>query len=414
VSLPDQFDGGSAAVQHDSALPLYWPVQEVKSGRIYFYQEAAEDYLPDCRVTVAGHGELTMLSSCSYLDLNGHPKIDGAAHEAIKRFGTGTHGVRLLAGTLRVHRELEERIARFKGTAAAVTFSSGFMANFSTIAAIMQRNDTIICDKLNHASIVDGCQLSRARFVRFRHNDMNHLEACLTDPEHGGRKLVIVDAVFSMDGDVINLPDVSWLCRRYGAMLMVDEAHSLGVLGRTGHGIEEHFGMPPDSVDIKMGTLSKAIPSVGGYIAASARVCEVLCHQARGFVYSAALPAPAAAAARAALDVIDEEPERVARLQQNIRHFSQRLGAEGFSRYARQFDQPTAIFPIICGDDWQGWRMATYCQRQGVYVQSIPHPVVPKGTARLRATVTAAHTTSILDRCVSVMRDGARELGILN
>jgi 8-amino-7-oxononanoate synthase len=396
--------------QHDSSLPLYWPLREAKEKDIYFYLEATESYLPDCRVNVVDHGELTMLSSCSYLNLNGHPKINKAAHDAIDRYGTGTQGVRLLAGTLDIHRALEERIARFKGTAAAVTFSSGFMANVSTITALMERNDTIICDKLDHASIVDGCLLSRAKFSRFRHNDMDHLEECLKDPENRGRKLVIVDAVFSMDGDIINLPEVSRLCRKHGAMLMVDEAHSIGVLGRTGHGIEEHFGMPPDSVDIKMGTLSKAIPSIGGYIAGSAWMCAVLAHQARGFIYSGALPAPAAAAARVAFDVIEDEPERVEALQRNIRHFSTRLGAEGFS----SSDSVTAIFPIICGDDWRGWELARYCQKQGIYVQSIPHPVVPKGTARLRATVTSAHTPKILDRCVAIMGSGAREIGIIN
>jgi 7-keto-8-aminopelargonate synthetase-like enzyme len=239
---------------------------------------------------------------------------------------------------------------------------------------------------------------------------MGHLEDCLKDRDNRGRKLVIVDAVFSMDGDVINLPEVSRLCRKHGAMLMVDEAHSIGVLGATGHGIEEHFGMPPDSVDIKMGTLSKAIPSVGGYVAGSAWMCAVLSHQARGFIYSAALPAPAAAAARAAFDVIEEEPERVQALQRNIRHFGGRLDAEGFS----SSENVTAIFPIICGDDWRGWELARYCQKQGVYVQAIPYPVVPKGSARLRATVTSAHTPDIVDRCVAIIGNGAREIGIIN
>jgi 8-amino-7-oxononanoate synthase len=393
----------------DHGLPLYWPLSEVQESGLYFYLEATESYLPDCRVSVAGHGQLTMLSSYSYLGLNGHPRINRAAQEAIERFGTGTHGVRLLGGTLDLHKDLEERIARFKGAEAAVTFSSGFMANLSTIAAILERNDTVICDKLDHASIVDGCLLSRAKFVRFRHNDMGHLETCLKDPGHCGRKLVVVDAVFSMDGDVIDLPEVSRLCRRYDAILMVDEAHSLGVLGCAGHGIEEHFGLPADSVDIKMGTFSKAIPSVGGYVAGSRRTCEILAHQARGFIYSAALPPAAVAAAREALDVIEEEPQRVRELQQNIGHFSAGLRAAGLC----SADGVSAIFPIICGDDWQGWRLARYCQRKGVYVQSIPHPVVPKGTARLRASVTAAHKPDILDRCVSVIRDGAEEIGIL-
>jgi glycine C-acetyltransferase len=381
----------------------------VQESGLYFYLEATDSYLPEARVNVVGHGQLIMLSSYSYLDLNGHPKINKAAHAAIDRFGTGTHGVRLLSGTLDLHRELEKRIARFKQTEAAITFSSGYIANMSVITTLLEGNDTVICDKLDHASIVDGCMLTRAKFVRFRHNDMDHLETCLRDQANRGRKLVVVDAVFSMDGDVINLPEVSSLCRQYGAMLMVDEAHSLGVLGRTGHGIEEHFGLSADSVDIKVGTLSKAIPSMGGYAAGSARLCEILAHQARGFIYSAALPAPAVAAARAALDVIEEEPERVQALQRNINYFGARLRAAGFALP----DSNSAIFPIICGDDWQGWHLARYCQRHGVYVQSIPHPVVPKGTARLRASVTSAHNAEVLDHCVGIMRDGAKQVGIL-
>jgi 8-amino-7-oxononanoate synthase len=391
-------------------LTLYWPLREVEESGLYFYQEAIESYLPDSRVNVVAHGQMIMLSSYSYLGLNGHPKINEAAQDAIRRYGTGTQGVRLLAGTLDLHRALEERIARFIGAEAAVTFSSGFMANLSTIAAILERSDTVICDKLDHASIVDGCRLSQAKFVRFRHNDMDHLETCLKDRANRGRKLVAVDAVFSMDGDIANLPEISALCRRYDAMLMVDEAHSIGVLGQTGHGIEEHFNLPADTIDIKMGTLSKAIPSVGGYIAGSKRLREVLSHQARGFIYSAALPPPAAAAAREAFDIIELEPWRVTQLHDNIRYFGAGLRAAGLS----PDDNATAIFPIVCGDDWAAWKMARYCQRQGMYVQAIPHPVVPKGTARLRASVTSQNKVEDFDYCLGVMRAAADKIGILN
>jgi 7-keto-8-aminopelargonate synthetase-like enzyme len=268
---------------------LLWPVREGREQDLYFYLEAIEAYLPDNRVRVVGHGEMLMLGGYSYLGLNGHPRINGATYEAIERYGTGTEGARLLAGTLEIHRQLEARVAKFKGTEAAVTFSSGYFANVSAIACLIGHHDTVICDKLDHASIVDGARLSAAKFVRFRHNDMGHLEECLKAPANSGRKQVIVDAVSGMDGDIINLPDVSRLCRQYGASLMVDEAHSIGVLGETGHGIEEHFCVPPDTIDIKMGTFSKAIPSVGGYIAGSKRLCEFLSHEARGFIYSGAL-----------------------------------------------------------------------------------------------------------------------------
>jgi glycine C-acetyltransferase len=226
---------------------------------VCFYEESTADYLPSCRVFVDGHGEMLMFGSYSYLSLNHHPAINAAAHAAIDHYGTGTLGVRLLAGTLDLHHRLEERIARFKQAEAAVTFSSGYLANVAAIGCLVGHGDTVICDKFDHASIFDGCQLSRARLVRYDHNDMDQLESRLRDASGRGRTLVVADAVFSMDGDVLNLPDVSQLCRRYGAQLLVDEAHSLGVLGATGHGIEEHFSLPGDAIDFKMGTFSKAI-----------------------------------------------------------------------------------------------------------------------------------------------------------
>lgn len=392
---------------NDQALETYWPIGTLREQDLYFYLERIEAYLPGCRVRVTGRGDMLLLGGYSYLGLNGHPAINAAALAAIERYGTGTHGVRMLAGTLELHKDLEAAVARFKGTEASATFSSGFFANVSTIACLVGRHDTVICDKLDHASIVDGCQLSGAKFVRFRHNDMDHLEMCLKDRAHPGKRMVIVDAVFSMDGDIIDLPEVSRLCRAHGATLMVDEAHSVGVLGETGHGVEEHFGLPPDAEDIKMGTFSKAIPSVGGYIAGSRKLCDFLYHQARGFIYSGALPPSSAAAALAALGVIEREPERVRRLRENTEYFADRLREAGFSYLNSQ----TAIFPIICGDDWQAWRLARNCQRRGVYVQAIPHPVVPKGTARLRAAVSAAHTREDLDFCLSALRAGAEEVG---
>jgi glycine C-acetyltransferase len=392
---------------NDQALETFWPIASLRDQDLYFYLEQIEEYLPGSRVRVRGHGEMLLLGGYSYLGLNGHPEINAAAIRAIEQYGTGAHGARMLAGTLDLHKELEQAIAGFKGTEAAATFSSGFFANVSTIACLVGRHDTVLCDKLNHASVVDGCQLSGANFLRFRHNDMEHLEATLKAAPPAGKKLVIVDGVFSMSGAVINLPEVSRLCRKYGASLMVDEAHSIGVLGATGRGIEEHFGLPPDTIDIKMGTLSKAIPSIGGYIAGSRKLCDFLYHQARVFIYSSALPPPSAAAALAALKIIEREPERVRRLQENAAYFARRLREAGFSF----LDSRTAILPILCGDDWQAWRLARACQRRGVYVQAIPHPVVPRGTARLRAAVSAAHSRADLDFCLSVLREGAEETG---
>lgn len=383
-------------------LEPQWPVAKLREQGLYFNFHDIQAYLEHGRVEVAGFGEMILLGGYSYLGLNRHPRIDDAAIAAIRKYGTGTHGVRLLAGHLELHRELETTLAHFKQTAAAVTFSSGFFANVSTIACLAGRHDTVICDSLDHASIVDGCQLSRAKLLRFRHNDMDHLERCLAKAD--GNKLVIVDAVFSMDGDIIDLPTVSQLCRRYGATLMVDEAHSIGVLGRTGRGIEEHFGLPADAIDIKMGTLSKAIPAMGGYIAASKPICDFLAHQARGYIYSGALAPAVVAAAKAALEVILDEPDRVARLHDNTRYFAEGLRRLGIDFMASE----TAIFPILCGDDWQAFHMAKQCWDRGVYVQPIPHPVVPKGKARLRAAVSASHRREELDTCLDTL-DRARQ-----
>ena len=387
--------------------PMLWDVDFYKEQDLYFYLEEIEKVLPHGRVLVAGHGEMIMLGSYSYLGLIGHPAIDQAAIKAVEQYGTGTHGVRLLAGTLTIHNELEERLAEFKKADAAITFSSGYVANLATISGLLRRGDVVICDKLNHASIVDGCLLSQAVFRRFRHNDMDHLEKRLQEAQGDARVLVIVDAVFSMDGDIINLPEVCRLCQKYGAYLMVDEAHSIGVLGETGHGIEEHFGLPSDVVDIKMGTLSKTIPSAGGYVAGSHELIKFLKHEARGFVFSAALPPASAAAACTAMDVIEAEPERVTKLQRNYYYFGNALREAGFDL----LNSETAILPVMCYDIGKAVMLAHYCQQRGIFVQAVVAPVVPDGLSRLRATVSAGHQLKDLDYCVDTLIEGAREIG---
>jgi len=390
-------------------IPAPWPLDEMRERDVYFYEEATESYLPDNHVQVVGHGRMLMLGGYSYLGLNGDPRINQAAHDAILQYGTGAQGVRVLAGTLDLHKRLDQRIAHFKSTDIAITFTSGFSANVSIIAALVGRNDVVICDKLDHASIVDGCLVSQAEVVRFRHNDMAHLRECLHKHRERKNKLVVVDAVFSMDGDIVDLPAVSNLCREYRALLMVDEAHSLGVLGGTGHGVEEHFGMAMDTIDIKMGTFSKAIPSVGGYIATRAALGDAIRTRSRGYVYSAAVPPASAAAAIAALDIIEAEPERVQKLHENIAYFRDRLTALGLDFR----NSSTAIFPIVCGDDWLALNLARYCQSHGVYVQAILHPVVPKGSARLRACVAANHRKEDLNFAAIVIRDGAETVGLM-
>jgi glycine C-acetyltransferase len=382
----------------DLPLRTHWPVDDPD---YYFYLEAIEKYYPDCRVDVVGAGQMLMLGSYSYLSLNQHPKINRAAHEAINIYGTGTHGVRLLSGSIKLHRELEARIAAFKRTEAALTFSSGYAANVATIASLLGRKDTVICDKLDHASIVDGCVLSRARLLRFRHSDMEHLERRLISADKNHRILVVADAVYSMDGDILNLPEVSRLCRAYGAWLMVDEAHSIGVLGGTGHGIEEHFGLPSDVIDIKMGTLSKAIPSTGGYIAGKKGLCNYLAHESSAFIYSAAITPPAAASALAALEVIEDQSELVSRLHQNAVFFAEQLRQVKLDFSGAGI----AIFPLVLGDDLRAWRVARQCHARSLYVHAIPYPVVSKGSARLRAIVNSGHTRADLAVAARVIRE---------
>jgi 8-amino-7-oxononanoate synthase len=401
---------------HLAAAPLTkdltWPVDEYKREGLYFYLKATAGVSPNGRVEVDDYGEMIMLGSYSYLGLIGHPAITAAARTAIDEYGTGTHGVRLLAGSLPLHDELEERIARFKQTEAAITFSSGYVANSATIAGLLCKGDTVVSDSLNHASIVDGCLLARAHHTRFRHGHMGHLERRLQEARHsrpGSRILVVSDAVFSMDGDIAKLPEIHGLCRRYGAYLMIDEAHSIGVLGETGHGIEEHFGMPPDTVDVKMGTLSKAIPSAGGYVAGSHELITFLKHGARAFIFSAALPPASVAAARVAFDVIEEETWRVKRVQENARYFARRLRGAGFDL----LNSETPILPVICGGVDPAVRLASFCQQRGIFVQAVAPPVVPAQLSRLRACVLAVHTREDLDYCAETIIEGGRALGIV-
>ena len=381
-------------------------VRGLREHNWYYYLRASKG-LHGSRVIVNGR-EMLMFASYGYLGLIHHPRIDAATKAAIDEFGSGTHGVRLLAGTTRLHDELEATIARFKATEAAITYSSGYVTNIAAISALCGRHDVVFCDRLDHASIVDGCRLGLAKFVRFGHNDVEELRDKLkaADPEAG--KLVVVDAVFSMDGDVINLPVVYELCQEYGAWLMVDEAHSVGVLGETGHGVEEHFGME-SCIDVKMGTLSKTIPSVGGYIAGDSELIGYLKHASRPFIFSAALPPAAVAAAKVSFEVIEDEPERVRTLQRNMRHLLKNLQDRGFNT----LNSETPIVPIICGTDEWAWEMARLSQEEEVFVLPVVAPAVPEGSSRLRANVTAVHSAGEIDYAIDVFERSAKRVGVL-
>jgi len=380
-------------------------VDDVRDAGLYFYNQPISELRGGARVMV-GEREMSMFASYSYLGLVGHPRINAAAKAAVDRYGTGTHGVRTLAGSLDLHTELEETIAEFKNTEAAVTFTSGYVTNLTVVSTLIGRGDYVISDKLNHASIVDGCLMSGAKFLRFRHNDMEALETRLQQT-NDNTKLVIADSVFSMDGDIVDFPRMVELCRKYDAWLMIDEAHSVGVLGKTGRGIEEHFGLD-GTIDIKMGTLSKTIPSVGGYVAGKADLIKYLRHASRAYIFSAALPPAQAAAAKEAFQVILDEPWRVEKLRANAEQFINGLKQRGFDTMKTE----TAIVPVLCGSDETAFAMTREAQLQDIFVLPVVSPAVPPGLARLRATVTASHEAGEIEHAMNVIESARKKLGM--
>lgn len=380
--------------------------RHLEAAGIYLFQSVIEGH---DGAWVTAHGQrMLMLASYNYLGLLKHPKVTQAAQAAVAEFGTSTHGARLVAGTTSLHQRLEETIARFLGTEAALVFSGGYVTNLATISTLATESDVVICDKLDHASIVDGCLLSRAQFMAFNHNDMIDLERCLQRAGHAG-KLVVTEAVYSMDGDVLHLPEVLELCRKYGASLMVDEAHSLGVLGRTGHGIREHFAVDRQGIDVKMGTLSKTISSVGGYIAGSAELVAALRHNAGGFIFTAPLPPPQVAAAQAAFEVIESEPERVANLQRKVKRYISGLRELGFDTLRSE----TPVVPIICKTEKVVFEMTRVCRVGGLFVAPVVYPAVPIESPRLRTTVTAWHSDDEIDFALGVLGAAGRKCGLL-
>jgi 8-amino-7-oxononanoate synthase len=399
------FNGDDSVARRVQAFAARFAEGKLKD--FYFYNQAVSEIRGGSRVLVNGR-EMGMYASYSYLGLLGHPRINEAARKAVDKFGTGTNGVRTLAGTLTLHEELEETIAHFKEAEAAITYTSGYVTNLTVISTLMGRGDYVLSDKLNHASIVDGCLMSGAEFRRFKHNDMADLEHRLQQIPDGATRLVIADAVFSMDGDVIDLPRVSALCRQYKAYLMIDEAHSLGVLGQTGHGIEEYYGLH-NVIDIKMGTLSKTIPSVGGYVAGAKDVINYLRHATRAYVFSAALPPAQAGAANEAFKVILDEPWRIEKLNRNTALFIGGLRSAGFDTMLTT----TAIVPVLCGPDERAYALTREAQHHDVFVLPVVSPAVPDGQARLRATITAAHEPEEIEHAMDVITTAGRQLGII-
>ena len=371
---------------------ISWDVEGVRSAGYFTWFKEISEELPKGRVISDGKNML-MLGGYSYLGLNKNPLINQAATEAISKYGTGMSGSRFLSGTTEIHRQLEELIASLHSKEMAICYSSGYLANVSTIISLVKSNDFVIADRLNHASIIDGCRYSRASFLRYRHNDMSHLEQLLKTCPKSSRKLVIVDAVFSMTGEPANLPDIVSVCRKYNAILMVDECHSFYVMGESGRGITEYFNMDPEDIDISMATLSKAIPGGGGYITSSKEIIDYIRYESRGFIYSIALSVVLASAALKGLEIFMKEGKcLVSKLNKNTQAFKNVLKSQNIPIG----NSVTSIIPILVGDSYKAAEAAKLCQDNGLFIHAVFPPVVPKGKAILRASITSAHSESDL------------------
>ena len=354
------------------------------------------------------------LASNNYLGLTTHPRLREAALEAIRKYGVGSGAVRTIAGTMRIHMELEEKIARFKNVEACVVFQSGFAANAGTVSAILGKEDFIISDELNHASIIDGARLSRAKILVFRHKDMAHAEEQLASVSHQpGHKLLITDGVFSMDGDIGPLPALCDLAEKYGAIMMVDDAHASGVVGRNGRGTIDHFKVH-GRVDVQVGTLSKAIGALGGYVCGSRDLIDFLYHRARPFLFSTSHPPSVAATCIAAFDVLDQEPQLMEKLWENTRYFKKELGNLGFNIGGKNTPaSETPITPVIVGDGRLAMQLSRELFNEGVMATGIAFPTVAEGKARIRTIMTAKHTRQQLDQALDTLKVVGKRLAII-
>ncbi len=384
----------------------------LKANGTYFKLRVLED--EQAAVCTYDGKRVINLASNNYLGLANHPKLREAAIAATEKYGVGSGAVRTIAGTMRIHLELEEKIARFKNVEACVVFQSGFAANAGTVSAILGKQDFIISDELNHASIIDGARLSRAKIKVFRHKDIHHAEELLKEIEHEpGHKLLITDGVFSMDGDIGPVDKLSDMAEKYGAIMMVDDAHASGVLGRNGRGSVDHFHCH-GRVDVQVGTLSKAIGSLGGYVCGSRDLIEYLYHRARPFLFSTSHPPSVAATCIAAFDLLENEPERIVRLWNNTRYFKAQLAAAGFDIGGKSTPaSETPITPIIIGDGKRTMEFSKALFNAGVMATGIAFPTVPEGKARIRTIVTSEHTPGQLDQALEILVSTAKQVGVL-
>ena len=352
--------------------------------------------------------EIIMIGSNNYLGLTTHPKVRQAAQDAIAKYGTSCTGSRFLNGTLTIHHELEERLAAFVGKEKALVFSTGYQVNLGTISAVVGRGDAVITDKEDHASIIDGCQLAYGQMKRFKHNDMQDLERVLKSIDGDTGTLVVVDGVYSMGGDIAPLPEICDLCEKYGARLMVDDAHSVGVLGG-GRGTSAHFGTT-DRADLIMGTFSKSFASIGGYVAGSDDIIHYIKHHARSLIFSASLPAPNTAAVLAALDIMESEPQHVERLWENVKYMKDGLSQLGFDIG----NSETPIIPIIVRDEGLTLTFWKALFEAGLYTNIVVPPAVPPNMSLLRTSYMSTHTREHLDKALEILDKIGHEMNVIN
>lgn len=382
-------------------------IDELKEQGVY--RRLPELQGPSGAVSVINGKEVVNLSSNNYLGFANHPRLKRAAIDAVEKYGAGAGAVRTIIGTMDIHNELERILAEFKREEAVIVFQSGLTCNSGTIPAVMEDGDLIISDELNHASIIDGCRLSKADAARYRHSDMNDLERVLKENAHKYRnRMIITDGVFSMDGDIAKLPEIVELAERYDCMTYIDDAHASGVLGESGRGTVDHFGLH-GRVDFTIGTLSKAIGVMGGYVAGRQVLVDWLKHRGRPFLFSTAQPPAVVGAIIEAVRMLMESTEYTERLWDNAKYFKAKMKDLGFNAGKSE----TPITPVIIGEEAKAMKFSDKLFHEGVFAQGIAYPTVPKGTARVRTIVTAGHTKEQLDRAVEVFRKVGEEMKVI-
>jgi len=389
----------------DKCSKILDQTRELKEKGYYFFFRKLESP-QDAEVMINGK-RVIMFGSNNYLGLTTHPRVKEAAIKAIEKYGSGCAGSRFLNGTLEIHEELEKKLARFFRQEAALVFATGYQTNLGIISALLGRNDLAVIDKYDHASIIDGCRLSFGEVKKYRHNDMDDLERVLEGCKEKG-KLIIVDGVFSMEGDIADLPSIVKLAKAYGARVMVDDAHGIGVLGKGGRGTAEHFGLE-DQVDLIMGTYSKSLAAIGGFVAGSADVVDYIKHVGRSMIFSASLPPSLVASVSAALDIVDEQPPLRATLWRNTYKMLKGYKALGYDTGSSE----TPIIPVLIKDSVKTYQMCKYLFENGVFVNPVVSPAVPPGRELLRTSCMATHTEEQLDRVLGAFEKVGKQLGVI-